>query len=135
MKATLAPAYVSPSSTPPQPAPPPPPNNLQNPPKCVAAFTAEASNYRHTFYTASGANILTTIGWVDSTGTCRAADVKGLGGLGTAGTFYKLEFPCNFLSSNKLFISSLVIQSIKIPTLAKNNQRFWPIVMIMLKEL
>ncbi|EGT57390.1 hypothetical protein CAEBREN_16892 [Caenorhabditis brenneri] len=66
-----------------------------NPSKCVAAFVAEASNYRHTFFTASGSNFLTTIGWVDSTGTCQAADVKGLGGLGTAGTFYKLEFPCN----------------------------------------
>ncbi|CAL2039160.1 unnamed protein product [Caenorhabditis brenneri] len=66
-----------------------------NPSKCVAAFVAEASNYRHTFYTASGTNFLTTIGWVDSTGACQAADVKGLGGLGTAGTFFKLEFPCN----------------------------------------
>ncbi|CAB60452.3 Extracellular protein [Caenorhabditis elegans] len=63
--------------------------------QCLSTFIIEATNFRYNFYTASGSDFVTTIGWVDSTGVCQTADVPGLGGMGTAGLFYKINFPCD----------------------------------------
>uniref|UniRef100_A0A1I7TNX5 CUB domain-containing protein n=1 Tax=Caenorhabditis tropicalis TaxID=1561998 RepID=A0A1I7TNX5_9PELO len=62
--------------------------------RCFASIIFEASNFRQNFFSFNGTNYLTTIGWIDSTGTCQARDVS-IGGNGTAGTFYKINFPCD----------------------------------------